>query len=232
MVLPHVTVPALHPHTHNSTCFILHGLGDSGHGWSDVAKILSTSLPSTKFILPHAPNKRVTLNGGFSMPAWYDIYGLSADSPQDETGILQSVQQIQELVAEEEKKGISRDKIVIGGFSQGGAIALTAGLFKSSPEQTNFAGIMGLSTYLPIKNHFDSLKSSSKLASETPIYMCHGTADQVISYKWAEHSFKYLNQNLGCQNIEFEPLPRLEHSINQKAIESITLFLKRVLKYN
>lgn len=234
MVLPHLTVSTVNPHAHNSTCFILHGLGDSGHGWSEVAQILSSTLPATKFILPHAPKRRVTLNGGYSMPAWYDIYGLSDDAPQDQAGILESVAQLQELIAEEEKRGIPRERIVIGGFSQGGAVALTTGLCKSSPEQANLAGILALSTYLPIKPHFDSLKSSSKLllATDTPIFMCHGTADQVISHKWAERSYIYLKQDLSCSRIEFESIPRLEHSINQKAIELVSSFLRKVLKYN
>ncbi len=233
MVLQYLTVPSGHLSNHTSTCFILHGLGDSGSGWSSVAKMLSHKLPMTKFILPHAPKKRVTLNRGYSMPAWYDIFELHEGAKQDREGILQSVKEILELVAEEEQKGIPRDKIVIGGFSQGGAIALTTGLlFKSIPgneEKAAFAGIMALSTYLPIHDHFKENKAL--IPSQTPIYMCHGTDDQVIDYSWAEKSKSYIKNDLACSNIKFEKMPHIGHSINDKAIESITQFLKKTFNY-
>lgn len=234
MVLPHLSIPSAHLNHHNSTCFILHGLGDSGKGWADVAQMLARKLPRTKFILPHAPEKPITLNQGNSIPAWYDIVCLSEGSPQDKEGIIQSAKGILELVAEEEKRGISRDKIVIGGFSQGGAVALTTGLlFKqidpTSKNSPDFAGIMALSTYLPIKDHFEHHKSS--ISSATPILMCHGTADQVISYRWAEQSRLFMKDHLQCKALEFESFPNLAHSINEKGINSMAAFLKKVFNY-
>lgn len=231
MTLQYLTV--LSGHSYNSTCFILHGLSDSGNGWASVAKILSKKLPTTKFILPHAPNKPVTLNRGYSMPAWYDIIGLHEGAKQDQEGILQSVKEILELVSEEESNGISKDKIVIGGFSQGGAIALSTGLlFKSieNKDSIDFAGIMALSTYLPIKDHFDA--SKHLIPSKTPIYMCHGTADQVVSYRWGLRSQEYLKNDFGCSKLKFESLPDVGHSIDEKGIDSMIKFLKKVFNYD
>lgn len=234
MVLQYLSVPSGHLHNHTSTCFILHGLGDSGSGWYSVAKMLSRKLPMTKFILPHAPKRPVTLNRGYSMPAWYDIFELHEEAKQDKEGIIQSVNDILELVAEEERRGIPRDKIVIGGFSQGGAIALTTGLLFKSIEKlpadsTNFAGIMALSTYLPIKDYFDANKQS--ISSNTPIYMCHGTSDQVVSYRWGHESKENLKKDFACSDLKFESLPNLGHSIDEKAIDSMAKFLKKVFKY-
>ena len=236
MVLQFVAIPSTHSHNYTSICFILHGLGDSGNGWAQVARILSRKFPMTKFILPHAPEKRITLNRGYSMPAWYDIIELRAGAQQDQEGILQSAQEILKLVAAEESKGISRDKIVIGGFSQGGAIALTTGLlFKSIEKQRDsfdsarkFGGIMALSTYLPIKDHFMAHKD--EIPVETPIYMSHGTSDQVISYDWADKSKTALKRELKCKDLTFETVPNVGHSINENVIESMVKFLKKVFE--
>lgn len=232
MVLQHLSIPSSHLNNHTSTCFILHGLGDSGNGWASVAKMLSRKLPMTKFVLPHAPKKPVSLNRGYSMPAWYDIYELHDGARQDKEGILQSVKDVLELVAEEERRGIPRDKIVIGGFSQGGAIALSTGLlFKTieNKESADFAGIMALSTYLPIKDHFDANKDA--IPTKTPIYMCHGTSDQVVSYRWGHKSQEHLIKELGCTDLKFESLPGVTHSIDETAIDSMAKFLKKVFKY-
>lgn len=165
------------------------------------------------------------------MPAWYDIIGLDENSQQDQEGILSSAKEILKLVAEEEQRGISRDRIVIGGFSQGGAIALTTGLlFKQiDVDSPDFAGIMALSTYLPIKDHFEQHKAL--IPTKTPILMSHGTSDQVISYSWADRSQKYLKNQLHCSAVEFETIPNLGHSINEKGIESMVKFLKKVFNY-
>lgn len=166
------------------------------------------------------------------MPAWYDIISLDEKSPQDKEGILQSAKSILEIVAQEESKGIPRDRIVIGGFSQGGVIALTTGLlFKSISEsdEKKFAGILALSTYLPIHEHFSA--HQKEIPTETKIYMAHGKDDQIISHKWAEMSRSYLKNNLMCSNVEFESFPHLGHSVNDKEIESIAKFLLKVFQY-
>lgn len=166
------------------------------------------------------------------MPAWYDIMELKSEARQDKEGILQSAKEILELVAEEERKGISRGKIVIGGFSQGGAIALTTGLlFKSIEDQDSsakFAGVMALSTYLPIQDHF--LAHKDDIPVDTPIFMSHGTEDQVISFDWGNQSKTALKRELRCGDVSFEKIPHLGHSVNEKVIESMAKFLKKVLE--
>ena len=234
MVLQYLSVPSNHLHNHTSTCFILHGLGDSGNGWASIAKILSKKLPMTKFILPHASSKPVTLNRGYIMPAWYDIIELNEGARQDKEGILQSVKEILELVAEEENRGIPKDKIVIGGFSQGGAIALSTGLlFKSIQnlpvDSYDFAGIMALGTYLPIKDFFEANKLV--IPTKTPIYMCHGTSDQIISLRWGLKSQQYLKKEIGCSDLKFESLEKVGHSIDENAIDSMIKFLQKVFNY-
>lgn len=229
MVLQYLSIPSGHLHNQTSTCFILHGLGDSGNGWAQVAQILSRKFPFTKFILPHAPVKRITLNQGYPMPAWYDIMELRSDSRQDKDGIIESAKGILEIVAEEEKRGIPRNKIVIGGFSQGGAVALTTGLlFKSIDKSSDkFGGIIALSTYLPIQDYF--MEHKEEIPLDTPIYMSHGTEDQVVSFDWGNKSKTALKQDLKCENIKFESVSHLGHSINEKVIESMAEFLKKLL---
>lgn len=233
MVLQYLTVPPAHSQNHTSTCFILHGLGDSGSGWLSVAKMLSRKLPMTKFILPHAPKKKITLNHGYSMPAWYDIIHLNENAKQDKDGIIQSVKEILDLVALEEENGIPRNKIVIGGFSQGGAISLTTGLlFKTiegNQDKDPFAGILALSTYIPIHEEF--VNNKALIPSETPIYMCHGTSDEIIDFTWADRSKTFIKKELKCSNLNFEKIPNLGHSINENSIESIINFLKKVFNY-
>lgn len=189
------------------------------------------------YLILFRPEKRVSLNRGAKMPAWYDILGLHEEAAQDQSGILESAKAILEIVAEEERKGIPRNKIVIGGFSQGGVIALTTGLLNhlletsssAEKEKQQFAGILALSTYLPIKDHF--LQHKSQISSSTPIYMAHGTADQVISYRWAELSRKFMINDLNCEKVKFETISDMGHSVNDDEINSIAKFLSKVLKY-
>lgn len=224
----YLSIPSEHLQNQTSTCFILHGLGDTGYGWAHIGKLLSRKFPFTKFILPHARKRRITRNNGQIMPAWYNSVALKPDAPEDKIGILQSAQEILKIVALEESNGIPRTKIVMGGFSQGGAMALAIGLlFKNIDNSSQeFGGIMALSTYLPIKDHFINLKD--EIPVKTPIYMSHGTDDKVISYDWGHSSKNVLVQDLKCENVDFETLPRIRHTINEKVVESMTNFLKRI----
>lgn len=113
---------------HKSTVIFLHGLGDSGHGWHGAAEMLSHNLPNTKWILPHAPSIRITLNYGASMPGWYDILSLSPNAREDEPGLYKSVGFISGLISDEIKSGIPSDKIILAGFSQGAALTLLYGI--------------------------------------------------------------------------------------------------------
>lgn len=161
--------------TANASVIWLHGLGADGNDFVPVVEQLG--LPSghgLRFVFPNAPKRRVTVNNGMMMPAWYDIKGLDIADKQDAEGIRASAADIEALIARETDRGIARDHIVIAGFSQGGAIALHTGV---RHEQT-LAGIMALSAYLPLA---DRLGAEAQITNaRTPIFMAHGTADPVV----------------------------------------------------
>jgi predicted esterase len=113
---------------HKSTVILLHGLGDSGHGWYGAAEMLSSQLPNTKWILPNAPSIKISLNYGASMPGWYDILSLSPNAKEDETGLYKSIGTLSSLISDEIKVGIESNKIILAGFSQGAALSLLYGI--------------------------------------------------------------------------------------------------------
>ncbi len=150
--------------THNqiTACVIwLHGLGADGHDFVPVVEMLS--LSHIHFILPHAPYKKITMNNGYEMRAWYDLFGLSKDSPQDMAGIQASRADIETLIAHANSLGIPTHRIALAGFSQGGAIALHTALRHTQP----LAGVLALSTYLPLKKTLHAEKSVEN--QSTPI---------------------------------------------------------------
>ena len=130
---------------HTSTLVMIHGLGDSGHGWADVASLWAQVLPNTKFVFPNAPMRPITLNGGMRMPGWYDILSLEKiDAEEDVEGVEESVRYVEGLVRAE-AAAVGEGNVVVSGFSQGGAIALA--MLRSDLK---LAGVVGLSTYLPM----------------------------------------------------------------------------------
>ena len=157
----------------------LHGLGADGSDFVPVVPELGLAAePGIRFIFPHAPAIPVTCNGGYVMPAWYDIISLEANSRSvDAAGIVASRQAISALVARENQRGIPSQRIVIAGFSQGGAIAYSTAL--SYPEK--LAGVIALSTYIPLPG---LLAAEATPANRTiPIFAAHGTADEVVSFE-------------------------------------------------
>ncbi|HQR11251.1 MAG TPA: alpha/beta fold hydrolase [Casimicrobiaceae bacterium] len=166
----------------------LHGLGDDGNGWSQVVGALG--LPRTKavrFLFPHAPVMPVTINNGMSMRAWYDFKDADFSSRADLAGVRKSQAHVEALIAREEQRGIAARRIVLAGFSQGGAIALYAGL----RHPARLAGIVALSTYLI---DGPSLATEAAPANrDVPIFMAHGTQDPVVRFAWAEMSRRALD---------------------------------------
>jgi len=157
----------------------LHGLGADGHDFEPIVPELR--LPDTlplRFIFPHAPVRPVTINGGMSMRAWYDILSLDRDGPVDEEGIRESGEMLNSLIARERERGIDARNIVVAGFSQGGAIAIHAAL--RYPER--LAGLMALSTYLPLQGRFKSevLDNPDTGNRDLPIFMAHGSFDPML----------------------------------------------------
>jgi phospholipase/carboxylesterase len=157
----------------------LHGLGADGADFVPVVAQLGLAAGrAVRFIFPHAPAIAVTCNGGYVMPAWYDIVSLGGNSRSvDDAGIAASRQAIADLIARENRRGIPSQRIFIAGFSQGGAIAYVTAL--SYPEK--LAGVIALSTYLPLPGLLASEASAANRA--LPIFAAHGTADEVVSFE-------------------------------------------------
>lgn len=196
----------------------LHGLGADGHDFAPVVEQLG--LAHIRFILPHAPKRPVTLNSGYVMPAWYDIYGLEAGSKQDEDGIRTTQSQIEALIAREHERGIPFKRIVLAGFSQGGAIVLHTGLRHARP----LAGILALSTYLPLTAKLPS--EAHPANQQLPLFMAHGIFDNVISIKVAQASMNFLKQhNYAVTWCEYP----MAHSVCAEEITDIRNFLRNAL---
>jgi phospholipase/carboxylesterase len=196
----------------------MHGLGADGYDFEPIAAALN--LPDIRFIFPHAPYRNVTLNNGYEMRAWYDLYGLSLDSQQDEAGIRQSQSGIEDLISAEASRGVRTERIVLAGFSQGGAIALHTAL--RHPQK--LAGVLALSTYLPLKSILT--KEAHPANHEIPIFMAHGSFDSVIAPAIAQASAQTLVQN-GYQP-SWHEYP-MAHSVCDEEIFDIRLFLQSIL---
>jgi phospholipase/carboxylesterase len=198
----------------------LHGLGADGHDFEPIVPELRlpASLP-LRFIFPHAPVRPVTLNQGMRMRAWYDILRLDGGA-EDDAGVRASQGLVETLIAEEVKKGIQPARIVLAGFSQGGAIALHTALRYSAP----LAGVLALSTYLPLHTKF---KEEMKEANhKTPIFMAHGQYDDIIPLARAEQSRKILAE--AGYDVQWKTYP-MPHSVCAEEIADIASFLVRVL---
>jgi len=218
-----IVVPALKRHT--STIIVAHGLGDSGAGWHFLAEEFrrKSLFPETKFIFPNAPQIPITLNMGMKMPGWYDIASLSdlSNRSEDEAGILRSQKVFHALIDEEIKAGIPSERIVLGGFSQGGAMSLMAGL----TNPTKLGGIFGLSCYLLLQGKLRELVPADSPNKETPIFMGHGDADPVVQYKWGQATASTLKQ-WGWE-VDFKTYKNLPHSAAPEEIEDLKNYLQK-----
>ena len=167
----------------------LHGLGADGHDFEPIVPELRLRIP-TRFVFPHAPVRPVTINGGMAMRAWYDILGFDRRAREDAAGIRASAAAVTELIDREIERGVPSDRIVLAGFSQGGAVALHTALREPRP----LAGILALSTYLPLAATLASERSAAN--ADIPLLLAHGTADNVLPISLAESSRSVL-QALG-----------------------------------
>jgi len=198
----------------------LHGLGANGHDFEPVANMLAPVLPvPVRFILPHAPQMPVTINGGVSMPAWYDMLNLEHPRSVDWETVAQSEQAVEALLERERQRGIASDSLYLAGFSQGGAMALRVAL----KGESEVAGVLALSTYLLQKE-----EEAFGLASEKslPVFMAHGKLDPVLPFVLAERSREQL-EKIGCE-VQWKDYP-MPHSVCQEEIEHIALWLKEQL---
>ncbi|ELT93210.1 hypothetical protein CAPTEDRAFT_20690 [Capitella teleta] len=204
---------------HTASVIFLHGLGDTGHGWSQAFSMMKR--PYIKYICPTANVMPVSLNAGFRMPSWFDIKGLDPMAEQDEKGINEASDIVQSLISEEESKGISRDRIVIGGFSQGGAVALYSAFTVPKPP---LAGIMGLSTWMPMHQKFPDVVKSNQA---TPMLQCHGKSDPLVNYGFGELTSKLIKSF--NSKADFLSYADLGHSSCPEEMKDVQVFLDKVL---
>jgi phospholipase/carboxylesterase len=199
----------------------LHGLGADGHDFVPIVEELQLPIDlPIRFVFPHAPVQPVTLNGGYPMRAWYDILGLNRTAKEDEKGIRQTEKMLHQLIEHEHSLGVPTNKILLAGFSQGGAIALQCAL--RYPEK--LAGILALSTYLPLA---ETLTQEASIANKSiPLFMAHGKQDSIVALDIALHSKEYLEQ-VGYK-VDFR-LYAMEHSVCREEIADISTWLQRVL---
>ncbi|EED15364.1 phospholipase, putative [Talaromyces stipitatus ATCC 10500] len=225
-------VPAIKKHT--ATVIMAHGLGDSGAGWVGLAQNWRrrNKFEEVSFIFPNAPMIPITVNMGMTMPGWYDIAHLGQDMDfeeaqrnQDEPGILKSRDYFNTLIKEEIDKGIEPSRIILGGFSQGGAMSLFTGI--TSPYK--LGGIFGLSCYLLLST---KLKEFSPPGGElpnakTPFFVAHGYEDPVVKYEFGDMTQKRL-KGMGF-DVEFHSYRGLGHSADPQEIEDLETFMAKVL---
>jgi phospholipase/carboxylesterase len=204
-----------------ATIIILHGLGADGNDFVPIAQELDLeALGPVRFVFPHAPVMPVTINGGYRMRAWYDILGTEEQGRQDEAGLRQSLGLVEALLAREQERGIAPERIVLAGFSQGCAMSLLAGLRHGQ----RLAGIAGLSGYLPLAEQTAAERSQANQG--LPIFLAHGTLDEVIGLERAEVSRDALVA-LGYEVEWHEYL--MGHSVSPQEIAELNAWLVRVL---
>jgi phospholipase/carboxylesterase len=199
----------------------LHGLGADGHDFEPAVPALTPAgTGALRFVLPHAPVRPVTLNAGARMRAWYDIRGFERRAAQDEIGVRESDAAIRALIRRENARGIATGRIVLAGFSQGGAMAL----FTGTRLAERLAGIIGLSCYLLLEDSFAAEHHSANQA--TPIFLAHGSYDAVVDPRLGEEARSLLQA--AAYPVEWHSYP-MAHAVCAEEIAAIAAFLQRVL---
>ena len=180
-------------------------------------------FPETKFVFPNAPQIPITINMGMQMPGWYDVTDFSGDlghRSEDETGILRSQKVFHNLIADEIKNGVPTERIVLGGFSQGGAMSLMAGI--TCP--TKLGGIFGLSCYLLMQSKIKELLPAENPNQRTPIFMGHGDADPLVKIQWGQASAEKL-RGWGW-DVDFRSYKGIPHTAAPQEIDDLEKYLK------
>jgi phospholipase/carboxylesterase len=195
----------------------LHGLGADGNDFVPIVPELKLpAMLALRFLFPHAPVRKVTINNGVAMRAWYDIAAADLNSRADMAGVRQSQAEVEALIAREKSRGLAASRIVLAGFSQGGAIAL----YTAIRHQERLAGVIALSTYLV---NADRLAEEATAANRNlPIFMAHGTADPVVRFEWGDASRRALVAS--GYRVEWHTY-RMEHSVCMEEIEAIGRWL-------
>ena len=196
----------------------LHGLGADGHDFEAIVPELDLPAIPIRFVFPHAPMQPVTINAGMVMRAWYDVSD-AAIRREDEAGVRASQSRLEALIAREKERGTSANRLLLAGFSQGGAIALHTGL----RHRERLAGIMALSCYLPVAG---TLAAEAHAANRgVPVFMAHGTQDPVVVLSRALESRELLGREGYAVEWHGYPMP---HSVCAEEIRDISTWLRRV----
>lgn len=202
----------------------LHGLGADGHDFEPIVPELRLpeSLP-LRFVFPHAPVRPISINGGAAMRAWYDIVSLDKTAPQDEAGIRDSAATLSALIDREKHRGVPSKRIVVAGFSQGGAIAMHAAL----RFEERLAGLMALSTWLPLAHSLEEevIDNAGAQPRDLPVFLAHGSADPMLTIDLGYESRATL-EALGFE-VEWHEYP-MAHSVCAEEINDIRSWLLRV----
>lgn len=205
----------------DAAVILMHGLGADGHDFESlVPELRLPDSTACRWIFPHAPVRPVTINGGQRMRAWYDILAIDRRAPEDEQGIRASAAGIRDLVGRERERGIAADRIVVAGFSQGGAMAL----FTALRESERLAGVLALSCYLPLAATLP--KEAHPACAAVPVFMAHGSFDPVVPIVLGEGSRDLLRSH--GYEVEWRTYP-MAHAVSAAEIRDLREWLLRVL---
>lgn len=191
----------------------LHGLGADGNDFAPIVpELVRDGWPNLRFVFPHAKVRPVTINGGVPMRAWYDIVSQSIDQRADESGVRESVAEVDALIARERDRGVPASRVILVGFSQGGAIALSNGLRR----EAGLAGIAALSTYLPLAAQ--TANEITAAGRATPVFMAHGAQDPVVPQALGQRG-RAAMEALGV-NVQWHSYP-MQHSVCAEEVNDL-----------
>jgi len=234
------SVPApivIGPADATAAVIFLHGIGDSGKGISNIAPSLQKHLPYARFIFPTAGQVPITLAGGMLQRAWFDMSSMSPHeigNNVDEKRIKRSAGRLLHIVEEQVAKGLPRNRIVVGGFSQGAVVSLFGAFY--SDKFSGLAGCMAMSGYFP--SNAGLLKETRRIAEQRkanekivgpPVLMVHGTEDQVLQFALGKQSYTELKSWSTGVSVAFHAVKGMGHTIDEKALSHMSTFLKKVL---
>lgn len=224
-----VRIPAAK--TANAAVIFIHGLGDSGDGWSWFPQIirqtgLIKSADETNYVFPNAPTMPITANGGMSMPGWFDIYEFgNPKARQDVAGFFKSCEIVKLLVQEQvEKHHISPERIIIGGFSQGSAISMAV----LSLLDIKIGGLVAISGFCPVADAIIEKHNKSGVNFDTPVFQGHGTVDPIIALEFGKHASEFY-KSLGFKKWDFHSYAGVPHSTNEEELIDVIKFMSTIL---
>ena len=208
----------------DGTVIWLHGLGADGHDFEPIVPELNLAEHADiRFVFPHAPVRPVTINGGAPMRAWYDVISLDKSGPQDEAGIRDSAASLLQLIERERERGVDASRIVLAGFSQGGAIAMHTAM--RVPQR--LAGLMALSTWMPLASTIgeEVVDNSESQPRELPVLMVHGTFDPLLPLAAGQHA-REIMQDAGFK-VQWHEYP-MAHAVCAEEISEIRKWLVNI----